>query len=107
MTVCHIKTFYFYYFIFYFFLLEIMATRLLPAKSIAPYYHCQNWQAGVMFSSDLFACEENKPKGLLLLFFWPRYSIPEEWKKYAMQYKKVQKSIIIIIIIYYATKAAQ
>jgi len=28
----------------------------------------------------------------LLLFFWPRYSIPREWKKYAMQYKKVQKS---------------
>ena len=29
---------------------------------------------------------------LLLLFFWPRYSIPKEWKNYAMQYKKVQKS---------------
>ena len=29
---------------------------------------------------------------LLLLLLWPRYSIPREWKKYAMQYKKVQKS---------------
>ena len=29
---------------------------------------------------------------LLLLLFWPRYSIPREWKNYAMQYKKVQKS---------------
>jgi len=27
-----------------------------------------------------------------IIIFWPRYSIPEEWKKYAMQYKKVQKS---------------
>ena len=25
------------------------------------------------------------------LFFWPRYSIPREWKNYVMQYKKVQK----------------
>jgi len=25
---------------------------------------------------------------LLLLLFWPRYSILREWKKYAMQYKK-------------------
>ena len=29
---------------------------------------------------------------LLLLFFGPRYSIPREWKNYAVQYKKVQKS---------------
>jgi len=25
-----------------------------------------------------------------ILFYWPRYSIPREWKNYAMQYKKVQ-----------------
>ena len=29
---------------------------------------------------------------LLLLLFWPRYSIPREWKNYAIQYKKVQKN---------------
>jgi len=29
---------------------------------------------------------------LSYLFFWPRYSIPGEWKNYVMQYKKVQKS---------------
>ena len=29
---------------------------------------------------------------IIIIFFWPRYSIPEERKKYAMQYKKVQKS---------------
>ena len=28
----------------------------------------------------------------IIIFFWPRYSIPEERKNYAMQYKKVQKS---------------
>jgi len=52
------------------------------------------------------------------LFFWPRYSIPREWKNYVMQYKKVQKLswnesyftnqnliiIIIIIIIVIVTK---
>ena len=25
-------------------------------------------------------------------FFWPWYSIPREWKNYALQYRKVQKS---------------
>jgi len=29
---------------------------------------------------------------ILVLFFDPGYSIPRQWKKYAMQYKKVQKS---------------
>ena len=29
---------------------------------------------------------------LLLLLFWSWYSIPREWKNYAMQFKKVQKS---------------
>ena len=34
-----------------------------------------------------------------IIIIWPRYSIPREWKNYAMQYKKVQKSSWIIIII--------
>ena len=29
---------------------------------------------------------------IIIIIIWPRYSIPEEWKNYAMQYKKVQKS---------------
>jgi len=29
---------------------------------------------------------------IIIIFFDSRYSIPEEWKNYAMQYKKVQKS---------------
>jgi len=29
---------------------------------------------------------------IIIIFFWPRYSIPEERKNYAMQYEKVQKS---------------
>jgi len=28
---------------------------------------------------------------IIIIFFWPRYSIPREWKNYAVQYKKSTK----------------
>ena len=29
---------------------------------------------------------------IIIIIFWPRYSIPGEWKNYAMQYKKKYKN---------------
>ena len=41
---------------------------------------------------------------IIIFLFWPRYSIPEERKNYAMQYEKVQKSswnepFLVIVIV--------
>jgi len=35
---------------------------------------------------------------IIIIIFWPRYSIPEEWKNYPMQYILLLYYIIIIII---------
>jgi len=39
--------------------------------------------------SNLYQIRVIRP---IIVIFWPRYSIPREWKNCAMQYKKVQKS---------------
>jgi len=36
---------------------------------------------------------------IIIIIFWPRYSIPEEWKNDAMQYKKVQKSLLLLLLL--------
>ena len=49
----------------------------LRPSLVVKIHHCENRQA---------FCE------IIIIIFWPQYSIPREWKKYAIQYKKVQKS---------------
>jgi len=38
---------------------------------------------------------------VIIIIIWTRYSIPREWKNYAMQYKKVQKSTILLLLLLY------
>ena len=40
----------------------------------------------------IYVCARSWCIIIIVIIFWPRYSISREWKNYAMQYKKVQKS---------------
>jgi len=40
----------------------------------------------------IYVCARSWCIIIIVIIFWPWYSIFREWKNYAMQYKKVQKS---------------
>jgi len=35
----------------------------------------------------------------IIIIFWPQYSIPREWKKYTMQYKKVYTNPKLLLLL--------